>query len=220
MLALQESLLLENSKEAKTLRKREFCLQVTTVLAMLVYPLLMVQRYVFVLDSATSLRHLVQEYFREIWYGIAVTTILLVATSLTVLRLIPKVFANEIAAHESEISQVKWTVLTFLLTFILKLTICATFDFLVPKIDSLNISLIALAGYALLFWSITELLPVTYVMYTHHYNFRDLSAQPLPDVDNSLGVVSSLASFSPMSASRGDQDDSTATAVEVKQFFK
>lgn len=95
-----------------------------------------------------------------------ITAVLLILTSVIVIKITPKVF--ETNTQNSEASQIKWTVLLFVTCFILRGVLSATFQIMLPQLKHLDITLVQLGLASLSFWIVTELTPITYVLYTHH----------------------------------------------------
>ncbi len=72
---------------------------------------------------------------------------------------------------DSNKSMIYKTVGIFLFAFMLKLIVCSTFRFIVPLIPKLRYEIYL--GSALVFWCISELIPISYVLHTHNQNFNE-----------------------------------------------
>lgn len=56
--------------------------------------------------------------------------------------------------------------------FTIKLAVCCLFHFELSSIEQLDVSFSLVAGGAIVFWVVSEVAPVIYILKAHHVNFN------------------------------------------------
>jgi hypothetical protein len=112
------------------------------------------------------------QYFNQIWYGILTVTIGLVITSVYVLRLLPLIFENSENVARDQFN-IRVAVCSVSCGFVLKIIVCSVSKIAPSTVETVEnkYSLDLIAGCTLIFWTVSEFIPICILLLIHKVNF-------------------------------------------------
>lgn len=125
--------------------------------------------------DSRELSDMLLQYFKQIWYGILAVTIGLVITSVYVLRLLPLIFDNSENIARDQFN-IRVAVCSISFGFVLKIIVCSVSKIAPSIVETVeyNYSLDLIAGCTLIFWTVSEFIPICILLWIHKVNFESV----------------------------------------------